>query len=82
MGAEGGTLGVRAARVALAFGLYFGSAELLSLVSVKGGFGPSIWLDLLRGALPISVCLPGTVWLGLRLRLFRPGLTAPAAALP
>jgi hypothetical protein len=73
---------MRAVRVALAFGLYFGSAELLSMVSVKGGFGPSVWLDLVSGALLISVCLPGTVWLGLRLRLFGPGWTAPAAALP
>jgi len=79
---EGGTIGVRAARVALAFGLYFGSAQLVWLAGVNGGFGPSRWRDLVSGALPISVCLLGTVWLGLQLRLFGPSLTSPAAALP
>jgi len=81
---EGGSLRVRLARVGLAYGLYFGSLDLVPAIAVKGGFAGSTWVDFATGALPISLCLVGTVWLGVRLRLFGPASAHPAAptALP
>lgn len=77
-----GTLVVRAARVALAFALYFGTDKLLSLVAKAVGLAMSPWADFAVGLLPISLCLLGTVWLGRRFKLFAQGVAQLPAGLP
>jgi membrane-associated phospholipid phosphatase len=79
---DGGTLAVRAARVGLAFALYFGTAKLLSLIAKAVGMATSPWTDFVFGVLPISLCLLGTVWLGQRFRLFGQGVAPSLAGLP